>query len=346
MRRFESCHPSHLLNSSAVSNTTPATDASALENSVFFTGSSNPELARSVARELGISLGEIELDSFSDGEVSVELLTNVRGKTVYIIQSTCKPANDHLLEMLLIADAAKRAVASKIIAVMPYFGYARQDRRPRSARVPISARLISDLITSAGVERLLTVELHVEQIQGFFNIPVDNIYGSTLLKDYLDQQADSLVNPLVVSPDIGGVARARAIAKILNTDLAIIDKRRQHANQSEVMNIIGDPADRDCLLVDDMIDTAGTTCQAASALKERGALRVIAHAVHPILSGRALDNINNSELDLLLTSDTIPLSAAAKSCPRIRQLSIDKLLAHVIRRTHSRQSLSAIQITG
>ena len=346
MRRFESCHPSHLLNSSAVSNTTPATDASALENSVFFTGSSNPELARSVARELGISLGEIELDSFSDGEVSVELLTNVRGKTVYIIQSTCKPANDHLLEMLLIADAAKRAVASKIIAVMPYFGYARQDRRPRSARVPISARLISDLITSAGVERLLTVELHVEQIQGFFNIPVDNIYGSTLLKSYLDEQADSLVNPLVVSPDIGGVARARAIAKMLNTDLAIIDKRRQHANQSEVMNIIGDPAGRDCLLVDDMIDTAGTTCQAASALKERGALRVIAHAVHPILSGRALDNINNSELDLLLTSDTIPLSAAAKNCPRIRQLSIDKLLAHVIRRTHSRQSLSAIQITG
>ena len=346
MRRFESCHPSHLLNSSAVSNTTPATDASALENSVFFTGSSNPELARSVARELGISLGEIELDSFSDGEVSVELLTNVRGKTVYIIQSTCKPANDHLLEMLLIADAAKRAVASKIIAVMPYFGYARQDRRPRSARVPISARLISDLITSAGVERLLTVELHVEQIQGFFNIPVDNIYGSTLLKSYLDEQADSLVNPLVVSPDIGGVARARAIAKMLNTDLAIIDKRRQHANQSEVMNIIGDPAGRDCLLVDDMIDTAGTTCQAASALKERGALRVIAHAVHPILSGRALDNINNSELDLLLTSDTIPLSAAAQSCPRIRQLSIDKLLAHVIRRTHSRQSLSAIQITG
>ena len=346
MRRFESCHPSHLLNSSAVSNTTPATDASALENSVFFTGSSNPELARSVARKLGISLGEIELDSFSDGEVSVELLTNVRGKTVYIIQSTCKPANDHLLEMLLIADAAKRAVASKIIAVMPYFGYARQDRRPRSARVPISARLISDLITSAGVERLLTVELHVEQIQGFFNIPVDNIYGSTLLKSYLDEQAESLVNPLVVSPDIGGVARARAIAKMLNTDLAIIDKRRQHANQSEVMNIIGDPAGRDCLLVDDMIDTAGTTCQAASALKERGALRVIAHAVHPILSGRALDNINNSELDLLLTSDTIPLSAAAKSCPRIRQLSIDKLLAHVIRRTHSRQSLSAIQITG
>ena len=346
MRRFESCHPSHLLNSSAVSNITPANDASALENSVFFTGSSNPELARSVARELGISLGEIELDSFSDGEVSVELLTNVRGKTVYIIQSTCKPANDHLLELLLIADAAKRAVASKIIAVMPYFGYARQDRRPRSARVPISARLISDLITSAGVERLLTVELHVEQIQGFFNIPVDNIYGSTLLKGYLDEQADSLVNPLVVSPDIGGVARARAIAKMLNTDLAIIDKRRQHANQSEVMNIIGDPAGRDCLLVDDMIDTAGTTCQAASALKERGALRVIAHAVHPILSGRALDNINNSELDLLLTSDTIPLSAAAQSCPRIRQLSIDKLLAHVIRRTHSRQSLSAIQITG
>ena len=346
MRRFESCHPSHLLNSSAVSNITPVNDASALENSVFFAGSSNPELAQSVAQELGISLGEIELGSFSDGEVSVELRTNVRGKTVYIIQSTCKPANDHLLELLLIADAAKRAVASKIIAVVPYFGYARQDRRPRSARVPISARLISDLITSAGVERLLTVELHVEQIQGFFNIPVDNIYGSTLLKDYLDEQADSLVNPLVVSPDIGGVARARAIAKILNTDLAIIDKRRQHANQSEVMNIIGDPDGRDCLLVDDMIDTAGTTCQAASALKERGARRVIAHAVHPILSGRAIDNINNSELDLLLTSDTIPLSAAAKSCSRINQLSIDKLLAHVIRRTHSRQSLSAIQITG
>ena len=329
-----------------MSNNTPANDASALENSVFFAGSSNPELAQSVAQELGISLGEIELGSFSDGEVSVELRTNVRGKTVYIIQSTCKPANDHLLELLLIADAAKRAVASKIIAVVPYFGYARQDRRPRSARVPISARLISDLITSAGVERLLTVELHVEQIQGFFNIPVDNIYGSTLLKDYLEEQADSLVNPLVVSPDIGGVARARAIAKILNTDLAIIDKRRQHANQSEVMNIIGDPAGRDCLLVDDMIDTAGTTCQAASALKERGARRVIAHAVHPILSGRAIDNISNSELDLLLTSDTIPLSAAAKSCARINQLSIGKLLAHVIRRTHSRQSLSAIQITG
>ena len=314
---------------------------------VFFAGSSNPALAESVVSELGANLGELLLGRYSDGEVSVELKTNVRGKYVYIIQSTCQPASDHLLELLLIADAARRASAAQIVAVIPYFGYARQDRRPRSARVPISARLISDMISCTGIERLLTVELHVEQIQGFFNIPVDNVYGSTLLKEFLaDSSANYAVQqPLIVSPDIGGVARARATAKLLNTDLAIIDKRRKKANQSEVMNVIGDPEGRNCLMVDDMVDTAGTMCQAAKALKDCGARSVMAHAVHPILSGKAIDNINNSELDLLLTSDTIPLTPEARQCVRIRQLSIGKLLANAIRRTHSKQSLSAMQIT-
>ena len=312
-------------------------------NTTFFAGSSNPQLAESVVAALGTELGRLKLGRFSDGEVSVELETNVRGRHVYIIQSTCNPASDNLLELLLIADAARRAAASQVVAVVPYFGYARQDRRPRSDRVPISARIISDMISSVGIARLLTVELHVEQIQGFFNIPVDNIYGSTLLKDYLAKEAKGWEQPLVLSPDIGGVARARAIAKILDTDLAIIDKRRQSANQSEVMNVIGDPQGRDCLLVDDIVDTSGTLCQAARALKERGAGKVMAHAVHPILSGPALSTIENSELDLLLTSDTIPLSAEARRCSRIRQLSIGSVLANVIKRTHSNQSLRALQ---
>ena len=298
---------------------------------MVFTGNANPDLARRVVRQLHIPLGDALVSRFSDGEVSVELNENVRGKDVFIIQPTCAPTNDNLMEMVVMADALRRSSASRITAVIPYFGYARQDRRPRSARVPISV---------VGVDRVLTVDLHADQIQGFFDIPVDNIYGSpVLIDDIQDQRMDNL---LIVSPDIGGVVRARAVAKSLGVDLAIIDKRRPKANQSEVMHIIGDVENRNCILVDDMVDTAGTLCAAATALKDFGATRVSAYCTHPILSGKAIENINGSMLDELVVTNTIPLSAAAEHCDRIRQLDMAPIIAEAMRRISNEESISAM----
>ena len=271
-------------------------------------------------------LGHASISKFSDGEVSVELNENVRGKDVFIIQPTCAPTNDSIMELLLTADALHRASANRITAVVPYYGYARQDRRVRSARVAISAKVVADMISAVGVNRVLTVDLHAEQIQGFFSIPVDNVYGSPVLTEDIERQRYE--NLTVVSPDVGGVVRARAVAKQLNVDLAIIDKRRPTANDAQVMNIIGDVEGRSCLIVDDMVDTAGTLCKAAEALKDHGAQRVMAYATHPILSGPAIENIEGSALDSLVVTDTIPLSDAAKNCGRIRQLSMAKLLAN------------------
>jgi len=272
--------------------------------------------------------------------VSVELNENVRGKDVFIIQPTCSPTNDSIMELLLMADALHRASANRITAVIPYFGYARQDRRVRSARVAISAKVVADMIGAVGVNRVLTVDLHAEQIQGFFSIPVDNVYGSPVLTDDIERQ--SYTNLTVVSPDVGGVVRARAVAKQLNVDLAIIDKRRPTANEAQVMHIIGDVKGRSCLIVDDMVDTAGTLCKAADALKEHGALKVVAYCTHPVLSGPAIENINSSNLDALVVTDTIPLSDEAKSCAHIRQLSMAKLLAESIRRVSNEESISAM----
>jgi len=278
---------------------------------------------------------------FSDGEVTVELNENVRGKDVFVLQSTCEPTNDNLMELLLIIDALRRASASRITAVVPYFGYARQDRRVRSARVPISSKVVADMMVSVGVDRVLTVDLHAEQIQGFFTCPVDNVYGSPILND--DIVASKFKDVVVVSPDIGGVVRARAIAKQLDdADLAIIDKRRPRANESEVMNLIGDVEGRTAIMVDDMVDTAGTLCSAANALKERGATKVVAYCTHAVLSGKALENVRNSELDELVVTDTIPLSDEAKSVKKIRQLTIADLLAESIRRVSNEESISAL----
>ena len=307
---------------------------------MVFTGNANPELARLVVERLDIPLGEATVGKFSDGEITIEIDENVRGKDVFIIQPTCAPTNDNLMEVLLLADGLHRASASRITAVVPYFGYARQDRRPRSARVPISARAVADMMSGAGIHRVLTVDLHADQIQGFFDIPVDNVYGSPVLIDDLERQGYD--NLIVVSPDIGGVVRARAIAKQMNVDLAIIDKRRQKANESEVMNIIGDVAGRTCVLVDDMVDTAGTLCHAAKALKEFGAEKVVAYCTHPVLSGPAVDRLSNTELDELVVTDTIPLSEAAKSTGTIRQLTISGLLAEAVRRVNNEESISAM----
>ncbi|UTH76537.1 ribose-phosphate pyrophosphokinase [Chromobacterium sp. IIBBL 290-4] len=310
----------------------------AYDSLMVFTGTANPELAQNVVKHLDISLGRADVGKFSDGEVAVELLENVRGRDVFILQSTCSPTNDNLMEILTMADALKRASAGRITAAIPYFGYARQDRRPRSARVPISAKLVANMLTSAGIDRVLTVDLHADQIQGFFDIPVDNVYATpVLLKDIRAQRFDDLI---VVSPDVGGVVRARAVAKALNTDLAIIDKRRPKANVAEVMNIIGDVSGRTCLIVDDMIDTANTLCKAASALKERGAERVLAYATHAIFSGQAVDRIKNSDIDMVVVTDTIPLTAAAKACPNIRVASIAGLLAETLRRINNEESVS------
>ncbi|MEJ6655997.1 MAG: ribose-phosphate pyrophosphokinase [Pseudomonas sp.] len=307
---------------------------------MVFTGNANPDLARRVVRQLHIPLGDALVSRFSDGEVSVELNENVRGKDVFIIQPTCAPTNDNLMEMIVMADALRRSSASRITAVIPYFGYARQDRRPRSARVPISAKVVADMLDVVGVDRVLTVDLHADQIQGFFDIPVDNIYGSpVLIDDIQDQRMDNL---LIVSPDIGGVVRARAVAKSLGVDLAIIDKRRPKANQSEVMHIIGDVENRNCILVDDMVDTAGTLCAAATALKDFGATRVSAYCTHPILSGKAIENINGSMLDELVVTNTIPLSAAAEHCDRIRQLDMAPIIAEAMRRISNEESISAM----
>ena len=278
---------------------------------------------------------------FSDGEVNVQINENVRGEDVFIIQSTCAPTNDNLMELLVMIDAMRRASAGRITAVIPYFGYARQDRRVRSARVPITAKVVADFLSTVGVDRVLTVDLHAEQIQGFFDVPVDNVFGSpVILEDMLQRDFE---RPIVVSPDIGGVVRARAIAKLLNdTDMAIIDKRRQRANEAEVMNIIGDVADRDCILVDDMIDTAGTLCKAADALKARGAKRVYAYATHPIFSGKAVSNIKNSAIDEIVVCDTIPLTAEVKALKNVRQLTLSGMLAEAIRRISNEESISAM----
>ena len=310
----------------------------AYDSLMVFTGTANPELAQNVVKHLDISLGRADVGKFSDGEVAVELLENVRGRDVFILQSTCAPTNDNLMEILTMADALKRASAGRITAAIPYFGYARQDRRPRSARVPITAKLVANMLTSAGIDRVLTVDLHADQIQGFFDMPVDNVYATpVLLKDIRSQRIEDLI---VVSPDVGGVVRARAVAKALNTDLAIIDKRRPKANVAEVMNIIGDVQGRTCLIIDDMIDTANTLCKAASALKERGAERVLAYATHAIFSGQAVDRINNSDIDQVVITDTIPLSAAAKQSSRIRVVSIGGLIAETLRRINNEESVS------
>ncbi len=310
----------------------------AYDSLMVFTGNANPELAKRVVKHLDTSLGNASVGKFSDGEVAVELLDNVRGRDVFILQSTCAPTNDNLMEILTMADALKRASAGRITAAIPYFGYARQDRRPRSARVPISAKLVANMLTSAGIDRVLTVDLHADQIQGFFDMPVDNIYATPILvHDVMRQNIDNLI---VVSPDIGGVVRARAVAKILNTELAIIDKRRPKANVAEVMNIIGDVQGKICLLLDDMIDTANTLCKAASALKERGAASVLAYATHPVFSGGAVERLASSDIDQVVVTDTIPLSAEAQNCPRIRQVSIAGLLAETIRRISNEESVS------
>ena len=308
---------------------------------LLFSGNAHKELAMRTAKCLRVELGDIEVGQFSDGEVSVAVRTNVRGADVFIIQPTSAPTNDHLMELLLIADAIRRASAQRITAVVPYFGYGRQDRRPRSARVPISAKVVADMLVAVGFDRLLTVDLHADQIQGFFNCPVDNVYASPVLVD--DMVEKEYGDVVVVSPDVGGVVRARAIAKQLNgTDLAIIDKRRERKNESEVMNVIGDVAGRTAIIVDDIIDTAGTICQAAKALKESGAVRVVAYVTHPVLSGPAVERIRQSALDELVVTDTIALTEAAKGCDQIRQLSLDIVLSEAIRRVSTEESLSAM----
>ncbi len=309
-------------------------------NLMVFSGNANPALADAIARYIGVPLGYASTSKFSDGEVTVELNENVRGKDVFIIQPTCAPTNDSIMELLLMADALHRASANRITAVIPYYGYARQDRRVRSARVAISAKVVADMISAVGVNRVLTVDLHAEQIQGFFSIPVDNVYGSPVLTDDIERQ--KYKNLLVVSPDVGGVVRARAVAKQLNVDLAIIDKRRPTANEAQIMHIIGDVEGRCCLIVDDMVDTAGTLCKAAEALKDHGAKKVVAYATHPVLSGPAIENIEGSVLDSLVVTDTIPLSDEAKNCGRIRQLSMARLLAESIRRVSNEESISAM----
>jgi len=308
---------------------------------MVFSGNANPELAQKVASRLYLSLGKAKVGKFSDGETTVELNENVRGKDVFVLQSTCAPTNDNLMELIVMIDALRRASATRITAVVPYFGYARQDRRVRSARVPITAKVVADMMVTVGVDRVLTMDLHAEQIQGFFACPVDNVYGSPILND--DIVACNYDNLIVVSPDIGGVVRARAIAKQLDeADLAIIDKRRPRANEAQVMNLIGEVEGRTCLLVDDMVDTAGTLCKAADALKERGAAQVVAYCTHAVLSGGALDNLRDSQLDELVVTDTIPLSAEAKSVKKIRQLTTADLLAESMRRVANEESISAL----
>ncbi len=309
---------------------------------MVFSGSANRALADSVARYLSLPLGKAIVSSFSDGEVLVEIMEHVRGRDIFVVQPTCAPTNDNLLELLVMVDALKRASAGRITAVIPYFGYARQDRRPRSARVPITAKVVADMISTVGTDRVLTVDLHADQIQGFFNIPVDNVYGSPILLGDV-WRCYKQDDPMVVSPDVGGVVRARALAKRLDdADLAIIDKRRPRANEAQIMNIIGDVEGRTCVIIDDLVDTAGTLCQAAGALKEHGAARVVAYCTHAVLSGPAVDNIEGSRLDELVVTDTIPLGPAADRCPRIRQLSLAELLAESIRRLYNDESLSSL----
>ncbi len=307
----------------------------------LFSGNANPALAEKVSQHLQIPLGKAVVSRFSDGEIMVEILENVRGRDVFILQSTCSPANDNLMEITIMADALRRASAASITAVMPYFGYARQDRRIRSARVPITAKIIADLMATVGFSRMITVDLHADQIQGFFYFPVDNVYATAVMLD--DVLKKNYPEPLVVSPDVGGVVRARAFAKRLNdSDLAIIDKRRPQANQSRVMHVIGDVNNRHCILVDDIVDTAGTLCQAAIALKEHGAKTVSAYCTHPVLSGPAIENIEKSLLDELVVTDTIPLSPSAQQCHKIRQLTLASMLAETIYRINHKESVSSM----
>lgn len=308
---------------------------------MVFAGNANPQLAQAVARYLNLPLGKAHVGKFSDGEIQVEIMENVRGRDVFILQPTCYPTNDNLMELIVLLDALRRASTYRVTAVIPYFGYSRQDRRPRSARVPLTAKVVADMITTAGADRVLTVDLHADQVQGFFDVPMDNIYASPiLLGDIWRQEYPDLI---VVSPDVGGVVRARALAKRLDdADLAIIDKRRPRPNEAKVMNIIGDVEGRQCVLVDDLVDTAGTLCQAAKALKEHGADKVVAYCTHAVLSGRAVENIKNSVMDELVVTDTIPLDDAAQACPRIRQLSIAELLAETMRRISNEESVSSL----
>ena len=312
-----------------------------LINAMLFTGNANPKLASEIAGYLNMPLGKIAVERFSDGEVMVEIAENVRGKDAFIIQSLCQPANDNLMELVIMADALRRASVNKITAVIPYMGYARQDRRSRSARVPITAKVVANMIGAAGIDRVLTVDLHADQIQGFFDIPLDNVYASPVLLG--DVWKHKYENQMVVSPDVGGVVRARALAKRLDdTDLAIIDKRRPNPNESEIMHIIGDVDNRTCVIIDDLVDTAGTLCNAAAALKKFGANKVVAYCTHPVLSGKAMDNITGSDLDELVVTDTIPLSKDAMACDRIRQLSVAAMLAESIRRVSEGESLSSM----
>ena len=312
-----------------------------MANLMLFSGGANTALAQRVADRLNLDLGSMDVGRFSDGEVTVEVHENVRGKDVFLMQSTCAPTNDNLMELLIMADAMHRASAQRVTAVVPYYGYARQDRRPRSARVAISAKVIADMISTVGIDRILTVDLHADQIQGFFNIPVDNIYGSPVLVDHITAQRYE--NPIVVSPDVGGVVRARAIAKqIDDLDLAIIDKRRPQANVTKVMNVIGDVKGKTCIMVDDIVDTAGTLCTAAEALKDEGAAAVVCYITHAVFSGPAIERIGNSHIDRMVVTDTISLSAAANACEKIHQLSLDRLLAESIRRVSNEESISAM----
>ena len=312
----------------------------AFDNLMVFTGSANPKLAQSVARQLNIQLGKATVSKFSDGEVMVELLENVRGKDVFVLQSTCAPTNDTLMEMMIMVDALRRSSAARITAAIPYFGYARQDRRPRSARVAISAKVVANMLTVAGVNRLLTMDLHADQIQGFFDIPVDNVYATPILLGDLFKMGYK--NQVVVSPDVGGVVRARAIAKRLESDLAIIDKRRPRPNVATVMNIIGDVNGRTCVIMDDMVDTANTLCAAADALKDQGAVRVVAYCTHPVLSGPAVSRIEKSTIDELVVTDTIPLKPEAEACGKIRVVSVAALMAETMRRICEESSVSSL----
>ena len=310
------------------------------ETMMVFSGNANPKLAQAVTQYLNIPLGKATVTRFSDGEVNVQLLDNVRGKDVFVLQSTCAPTNDNLMELMIMIDALKRASARRITAAIPYFGYARQDRRPRSARVAISAKVVANMLQSVGADHVLTMDLHADQIQGFFDIPVDNIYATPVLLQDLKNR--KLENPIVVSPDIGGVVRARAMAKAIETDLAIIDKRRPRANVAEVMNLIGDVSGRTCIITDDIVDTAGTLCNAAGALKERGAIGVVAYITHPVLSGAAIERITNSALDELVVTDTIPLSTAAEACPKIRQVSCSAIIGETLLRIAREDSVSSL----
>jgi len=308
---------------------------------VLFSGNGNRPLAEAISKSLRTPIGQAQANRFSDGEISIDIQENVRGKDVYLIQPTCAPANDNLMELIIMVDAIRRSSAGRITAVIPYYGYGRQDRRVRSERMPISAKVMADILERSGIDKVLTVELHSEQIQGFFHIPVDNVYGTKIFHDDIITQ--NLKDKLIVSPDVGGVIRSRALAKVLGlSDLAIIDKRRDEANKSEVMNVIGDVKDKDCIIVDDMVDTAGTLCNAATALKKKGARKVLAYTVHPVLSGTAIQKISKSDLDQLIVTDSIPLSDSAKSCKKIRSITLAPTLAEAIRRLNNEESISAM----